>query len=428
MALPHTVPSNTSFASVSSLVDADDDDDGGNGAKKTRFVWSPEVHACFCEAVHQLGVDKAKPQAIAQLMQNDATLAGHDGMGMPTRQNIKSHLQKYRLLLAKRGEQSDRRYPPGGYHEMPSHANRNAQRQAGGRHFSMPPQRSQQHHSSSAPSAVDVQALDSASVDAFSAAMTDDNDDAAAFAGALGLPASLDLADIAASTSGFDFAALGGAMNPAPNPAPMHNPSLPTSSAMHGHFGDLQMSHLAHLNPTSGAVSAGARSTALGDRVSALQRGMLSAHGLSSASAMEAPHAAYQLDQGGLRKRRRTDDALGAGLSAGLSSGLPQGLTQGLTQSHNLAQSDNSPLQGDTLAQDVYALGSDDGHGVLSAGLSGLLGSSLDGGSLDGGSLGNGSDAGHDGRASDGGNEENGSVGQDSVNSREDQPPPDWFT
>ena len=85
---------------------ADGDDDGAGGEKKQRFVWSPEVHQSFCDAVHSLGVDKAKPQAIAAIMQNDATVRGP---GMPTRQNIKSHLQKYRLFLAKRKEQEERR-------------------------------------------------------------------------------------------------------------------------------------------------------------------------------------------------------------------------------------------------------------------------------------------------------------------------------
>ena len=86
--LPHAM------SSQSLATSNNDEDDEEGGGKKQRFVWSPEVHQCFCEAVHQLGVDKAKPQAIAQLMQADLTLAGP---GMPTRQNIKSHLQKYRL-------------------------------------------------------------------------------------------------------------------------------------------------------------------------------------------------------------------------------------------------------------------------------------------------------------------------------------------
>ncbi|KAL3933243.1 MAG: hypothetical protein SGPRY_000367 [Prymnesium sp.] len=68
--------------------------------KKSRFVWEPEVHKRFCEAVHKLGVLAAKPQAIAQLMQME-------GPGAPTRQNIKSHLQKYRIYLAKQKHMGD---------------------------------------------------------------------------------------------------------------------------------------------------------------------------------------------------------------------------------------------------------------------------------------------------------------------------------
>jgi len=58
-------------------------------------VWEPDVHKRFCEAVHTLGVHAAKPQAIAHLMQMH-------GPGAPTRQNIKSHLQKYRIFITKR--------------------------------------------------------------------------------------------------------------------------------------------------------------------------------------------------------------------------------------------------------------------------------------------------------------------------------------
>jgi len=181
---------------------------------------------------------------------------------------------------------------------------------------------------------------------------------------------------------------------------------------MHGSFGELQMSHLAHLTPTSSAVSAGAR-TVPPSAASALQRSILGAHGMGGmgvhsltalgTSPMEQPHAGFQLDAGVLRKRQRTDDVL--------------------------AQGDNM-VQADTLAQDVLNLGSDDGHehGVLSAGLSNFLGSSIDGGSLDGGSLGNGSDAGYDGRGSENGAEEGGSMGHGGAGCREDQPPHDWFT
>ena len=68
-------------------------------AGKTRFVWSAELHAHFEQAVAKLGVDRAKPRVISQLM-------GVEGDNAPTRQNIKSHLQKYRLLVKKRAAQA----------------------------------------------------------------------------------------------------------------------------------------------------------------------------------------------------------------------------------------------------------------------------------------------------------------------------------
>merc|ERR1719311_902441 len=74
---------------------------GGGGAgrpnQKQRFVWTAELHRRFETAVNTLGIDHAKPQAISQLMKCE-------GEGAPTRQNIKSHLQKYRLLMQKRGK------------------------------------------------------------------------------------------------------------------------------------------------------------------------------------------------------------------------------------------------------------------------------------------------------------------------------------
>ena len=56
-----------------------------------RFEWTPDVHMRFEIAVGQLGLLEAKPEAIRILM-------GCNGDNdLPTRQNIKSHLQKYRI-------------------------------------------------------------------------------------------------------------------------------------------------------------------------------------------------------------------------------------------------------------------------------------------------------------------------------------------
>ena len=71
-------------------------------AQKQRFVWSPALHQRFEAAVAELGLEQAKPQAIAQLMDLH-------GENAPTRQNIKSHLQKYRLHMQKKSEAAARK-------------------------------------------------------------------------------------------------------------------------------------------------------------------------------------------------------------------------------------------------------------------------------------------------------------------------------
>lgn len=57
--------------------------------KKARVVWSVDLHRKFVAAVNQLGVDKAVPKRILDLMNVDKL----------TRENVASHLQKYRLYL-----------------------------------------------------------------------------------------------------------------------------------------------------------------------------------------------------------------------------------------------------------------------------------------------------------------------------------------
>lgn len=58
----------------------------GSANKKPRVVWSVEMHQQFVTAVNQLGIDKAVPKKILELM-------AVDGL---TRENVASHLQKYR--------------------------------------------------------------------------------------------------------------------------------------------------------------------------------------------------------------------------------------------------------------------------------------------------------------------------------------------
>ncbi|KAK7388344.1 hypothetical protein VNO78_23159 [Psophocarpus tetragonolobus] len=59
--------------------------------KKPRLVWDAELHSKFLAAINQLGIDKAFPKKILDLMNVEGL----------TRENVASHLQKYRLGLKK---------------------------------------------------------------------------------------------------------------------------------------------------------------------------------------------------------------------------------------------------------------------------------------------------------------------------------------
>ncbi|XP_057416078.1 two-component response regulator ARR2-like isoform X2 [Lotus japonicus] len=66
-----------------------DERDDSSTLKKPRVVWSVELHQQFVAAVDQLGIDKAVPKKILELMNVPGL----------TRENVASHLQKYRLYL-----------------------------------------------------------------------------------------------------------------------------------------------------------------------------------------------------------------------------------------------------------------------------------------------------------------------------------------
>ena len=52
-------------------------------------MWTPQLHKRFVDAVAHLGIKNAVPKTIMQLMSVDGL----------TRENVASHLQKYRLYL-----------------------------------------------------------------------------------------------------------------------------------------------------------------------------------------------------------------------------------------------------------------------------------------------------------------------------------------
>ncbi|GMH26271.1 hypothetical protein Nepgr_028114 [Nepenthes gracilis] len=65
------------------------ENDDSSTSKKPRLVWSVELHQQFVSAVNQLGLDKAVPKRILEVMNVPGL----------TRENVASHLQKFRLYL-----------------------------------------------------------------------------------------------------------------------------------------------------------------------------------------------------------------------------------------------------------------------------------------------------------------------------------------
>ncbi|KAK4485721.1 hypothetical protein RD792_008367 [Penstemon davidsonii] len=62
-----------------------------SSAKKSRLVWTVDLHQKFVKAVNQIGLDKVGPKKVRDLM----------GVSWITRENVASHLQKYRLYLSR---------------------------------------------------------------------------------------------------------------------------------------------------------------------------------------------------------------------------------------------------------------------------------------------------------------------------------------
>lgn len=65
------------------------DDQSARSLKRPRLVWTPQLHKRFVDVVAHLGIKNAVPKTIMQLMNVEGL----------TRENVASHLQKYRLYL-----------------------------------------------------------------------------------------------------------------------------------------------------------------------------------------------------------------------------------------------------------------------------------------------------------------------------------------
>ncbi|EOY00781.1 hypothetical protein QUC31_014125 [Theobroma cacao] len=68
-----------------------------SSTKKARVVWTVDLHQKFVKAVNQIGFDKVGPKKILDLM----------NVPWLTRENVASHLQKYRLYLSRLQKDSD---------------------------------------------------------------------------------------------------------------------------------------------------------------------------------------------------------------------------------------------------------------------------------------------------------------------------------
>ncbi|XP_042486459.1 transcription factor MYBC1-like [Macadamia integrifolia] len=85
---PSSQPPSADFDSAE-LGSATAGDEPARTLKRPRLVWTPQLHKRFVDAVAHLGIKNAVPKTIMQLMSVDGL----------TRENVASHLQKYRLYL-----------------------------------------------------------------------------------------------------------------------------------------------------------------------------------------------------------------------------------------------------------------------------------------------------------------------------------------
>nr|KYP64076.1 Two-component response regulator ARR2 [Cajanus cajan] len=87
--LPNPQPTSAEFADSAELGSGTAGEEPARTLKRPRLVWTPQLHKRFVDAVAHLGIKNAVPKTIMQLMSVDGL----------TRENVASHLQKYRLYL-----------------------------------------------------------------------------------------------------------------------------------------------------------------------------------------------------------------------------------------------------------------------------------------------------------------------------------------
>ncbi|CAK7332427.1 unnamed protein product [Dovyalis caffra] len=107
----------------------DEKDIGDNtSTKKARVVWSVDLHQKFVKAVNLIGFDTISLSCFYRAMTSNVCLAEVgpkkilDLMNVPwlTRENVASHLQKYRLYLSRLQKENDLKSPVGGIKQLDS--------------------------------------------------------------------------------------------------------------------------------------------------------------------------------------------------------------------------------------------------------------------------------------------------------------------
>ncbi|KAI3803068.1 hypothetical protein L1987_31216 [Smallanthus sonchifolius] len=96
--------------------DNGNEDDDPSTQKKPRVVWSIDLHRKFVAAVNQLGIEKAVPKRILDFMNVEGL----------TRENVASHLQKYRLYLKRISQQANMVVAFGGSKDASSYMRMNS--------------------------------------------------------------------------------------------------------------------------------------------------------------------------------------------------------------------------------------------------------------------------------------------------------------